>query len=72
MPLPAGRSVLTGGKVAPALELVVGQRGAPRSITVDNCSEFARRVMDAWACFAADWSAITIAQASPELLETLT
>ena len=27
---------LTGGKVAQALELVVGQRGAPRSITVDN------------------------------------
>jgi len=40
---------LTGGKVAQALELVVGQRGAPRSITVDNGSEFASRVMDAWA-----------------------
>ena len=25
------------------------QRGAPRSITVDNGSEFASRVMDAWA-----------------------
>ena len=40
---------LTGEKVGQALELVVGQRGAPRSITVDNGSEFASRVMDAWA-----------------------
>jgi putative transposase len=40
---------LTGEKVAQALEPVVGQRGAPRSITVDNGSEFASRVMDAWA-----------------------
>ncbi len=40
---------LTGGKVAHALELVVGQCGTPRSITVDNGSEFAGRVMDAWA-----------------------
>jgi putative transposase len=28
---------------------VVLQRGAPRAITVDNGSEFASRVMDAWA-----------------------
>jgi transposase InsO family protein len=28
---------------------VVIHRGAPRSITVDNGSEFASRVMDAWA-----------------------
>lgn len=27
----------------------MGQRGAPRSITVDNGSEFASRIMDAWA-----------------------
>lgn len=40
---------LTGEKVAQALEPVVHQRGAPRSITVDNGSEFASRVMDAWA-----------------------
>ena len=40
---------LTGEKVAQALELLVGQRGTPRSITVDNGSEFASRVMDAWA-----------------------
>ena len=40
---------LTGEKVAQALELLVGQRGVPRSITVDNGSEFASRVMDAWA-----------------------
>jgi putative transposase len=40
---------LTGKKVAEALEPVVMHRGAPRSITVDNGSEFASRVMDAWA-----------------------
>jgi len=40
---------LTGEKVAQALEPVVFQRGAPRAITVDNGSEFASRVMDAWA-----------------------
>lgn len=40
---------LTGEKVAQALAPVVIQRGAPRSITVDNGSEFASRVMDAWA-----------------------
>jgi transposase InsO family protein len=39
---------LTGEKVAQALEPVVMQRGAPRAITVDNGSEFASRVMDAW------------------------
>jgi len=40
---------LTGETVAQALEPLVRQRGAPRSITVDNGSEFASRVMDAWA-----------------------
>ncbi len=40
---------LTGEKVAQALEPVVLQRGAPRAITMDNGSEFASRVMDAWA-----------------------
>ena len=40
---------LTGEKVTQALEPIVRQRGAPRSITVDNGSEFASRVMDAWA-----------------------
>ena len=40
---------LTGEKVAQALEPVAIQRGAPRAITVDNGSEFASRVMDAWA-----------------------
>ena len=44
-----GRSVAHGEKVAQALEPVVTQRGAPRAITVDNGSEFASRVMDAWA-----------------------
>ena len=41
---------LTGEKLTQALELVVMQRGAPRAITVDNGSEFASRVMEAWAC----------------------
>ena len=36
-------------KVAQALAPVVIRRGAPRSITVDNGSEFASRIMDAWA-----------------------
>ena len=40
---------LSGEKVAQALEPIVTQRGAPRSIAVDNGSEFARRIMDAWA-----------------------
>jgi putative transposase len=40
---------LTGEKVAQALEPVGRQRGAPRAITVDNGSEFASRVRDAWA-----------------------
>jgi len=40
---------LTGENVARELEPVVMQRGAPRAITVDNGSEFASRVMDAWA-----------------------
>ena len=40
---------LTGETVAQALEPIVAHRGAPRAITVDNGSEFASRVMDAWA-----------------------
>jgi len=44
----ADRSV-SGEKVAAALERVLSQRGGPRSITVDNGSEFASRAMDAWA-----------------------
>jgi putative transposase len=40
---------LTGQKVALALSLVVAERGAPTSITVDNGSEFYSRAMEAWA-----------------------
>ena len=40
---------LSGEKVAVALERVVGGRRAPKSITVDNGSEFASKAMDAWA-----------------------
>jgi putative transposase len=42
-------SSLTGQKVAMALSLVIAERGAPRSITVDNGSEFYSRAMEAWA-----------------------
>lgn len=42
-------SSLTGHKVAAALSLIVAQRGAPVSITVDNGSEFCSRAMEAWA-----------------------
>lgn len=40
---------LSGEKVTQVLEPVVLQRRAPRSITVDNGSEFSSRVMDACA-----------------------
>ena len=40
---------LTGKSVAAALERSVIERGAPRSITVDNGSEFYSQAMDSWA-----------------------
>lgn len=40
---------LTGEKVAQALAPGVFQRGAPGAITVDNGSELASRLLDAWA-----------------------
>ena len=42
-------SSLSGEKVATALEQVAAERGVPKSITVDNGSEFASRAMDAWS-----------------------
>jgi putative transposase len=42
-------SSLTGQKVAVALSLVIAERGAPSSITVDNGTEFYSRAMEAWA-----------------------
>jgi len=42
-------SSLTGRKVALALSQVIGERGAPLSITADNGTEFASKAMDAWA-----------------------
>jgi putative transposase len=42
-------SSLGGQKVASALSVVVAERGAPISITVDNGSEFYSRAMEAWA-----------------------
>lgn len=40
---------LTGVKVAEALNQIRQRRPAPRSITVDNGSEFVSRAMDCWA-----------------------
>jgi putative transposase len=40
---------LTAAKVTAALDGVIGERGAPESITVDNGSEFASSLMDRWA-----------------------
>lgn len=44
-----GRPRLNGHDVADALDLAVRERCKPVSITVDNGSEFAGKVMDAWA-----------------------
>lgn len=40
---------LTGTKVVTALERVAKHSGYPEMITVDNCSEFASKALDAWA-----------------------
>ena len=40
---------LSGEKVAAALDKIVIRRGAPKSITVDNGTEFASKAMDLWA-----------------------
>ena len=40
---------LFGADVAEALDYAIRQRGKPASITVDNGSEFAGKVMDAWS-----------------------
>jgi len=40
---------LSGEKVAAALDKIVASRGAPKSITVDNGTEFASKAMDHWA-----------------------
>ena len=42
-------TALSGEKVAAALDNVVALRGAPKSITVDNGTEFASKAMDLWA-----------------------
>jgi len=41
-------TALSGEKVAAALDKVVALRGAPKSITVDNGTEFATKAMDHW------------------------
>jgi putative transposase len=42
-------TALSGEKVAMALSKIVGIRGAPQSITVDNGTEFSSKAMDLWA-----------------------
>jgi len=44
----ADRSI-SGKKVARALDGVVARRGVPKSITVDNGTEFVSRAMEAWS-----------------------
>jgi len=44
-----GKPRLNGSDVAEALDMAVRERGKPTSITVDNGSEFAGKVMEAWA-----------------------
>lgn len=46
--LEAGKS-MNGERVAACLERVAGRRGYPRSIRVDNGSEFYSKAMDRWA-----------------------
>lgn len=40
---------ISGKKVAAALDAVVALRGAPKSITVDNGTEFVSRAMESWS-----------------------
>ena len=44
-----GKPRLNGSDVAEALDMAVRERGKPASNTVDNSSEFAGKVMGAWA-----------------------
>jgi putative transposase len=39
----------TGKKVVEQLDMLVAERGAPESITIDNGGEFAGRDMENWA-----------------------
>jgi putative transposase len=40
---------LSGTKVSKVLDVIAGERGYPKEITVDNGTEFFSRAMDAWA-----------------------
>ena len=42
-------TALSGEKVASALDKIIARRGAPKSITMDNGTEFASKAMDHWA-----------------------
>jgi putative transposase len=48
-PLLAADMSLTGKRVAELLDDVASERGYPKSITVDNGSEFYSQAMDSWA-----------------------
>lgn len=52
-----GKPRPNGSDVAEAMDLAVRERGKPTSITVDNGSEFAGKVMDAWAESRSVWLA---------------
>ena len=48
-PILAADTSLTGQKVADLLDQVALERGYPKTITVDNGSEFYSKAMDSWA-----------------------
>jgi putative transposase len=48
-PLLAADTSLTGQKVGGLLDQVALERGYPKTITVDNGSEFYSKAMDTWA-----------------------
>lgn len=48
-PLLAADTSLNGKRVAELLDLVSAERGYPKTITVDNGTEFYSKAMDAWA-----------------------
>jgi transposase InsO family protein len=45
----AADTSLTGKRVAELLDAIAAERGYPKSITVDNGTEFYSKAMDSWA-----------------------
>ncbi len=48
-PLLAADTSLSGNKVAELLDGIAAERGYPKTITVDNGTEFYSKAMDSWA-----------------------